>query len=49
MSKNITLNINDAKSTVETLQIHTQSGAPVHVPAQAVVKILSCVNKFYYG
>ena len=37
MSKNITLNINNAQSTVETVQVKTAQGAPVRIPAQANV------------
>ena len=34
MSKNITLNINNAKSTVETMQFKTASGQALRIPAQ---------------
>ena len=37
MSKNITLNINNAKSTVESIQLKTGQGAPVRIPARANV------------
>jgi len=34
MSKNITLNINNAKSTIETMQFKTASGQALRIPAQ---------------
>ncbi|WP_197272130.1 Ig-like domain-containing protein [Neisseria sp. 83E34] len=34
MSRSITLNINDAKSTVETVQLQTATGTPLRIPAQ---------------
>ncbi|WP_312267022.1 Ig-like domain-containing protein, partial [Neisseria sp.] len=34
MSKNITLNVNNAKSTLETLKIQTAQGTPLRIPAQ---------------
>ena len=37
MSKNITLNINNAKSTVESVQLKTGQGAPVRIAARANV------------
>ena len=37
MSKNITLNINNAKSTIETIQFKTATGEALRIPAQAKV------------
>ncbi|VEJ20825.1 Ig-like domain-containing protein [Neisseria animaloris] len=37
MSKNITLNINNTKETLETVKFQTASGQPLRIPAQAEV------------
>ena len=37
MSKNITLNINNAKDTLESVKFQTASGQALRIPAQADV------------